>query len=452
MSGVSSSQAYVDTSPRYHKIMRVIFFIATCSWSRNTLDEYADSGLSAIKLLMRVLPLMIVALYALFGPYRHYLGQLKRPIYWALWLYTGIGVLCGLVGIMPMLSLWKGIEIIVTLLWIGISCRDEDSTRRELRTWLWYIEVLVYWTLLLALINPSQGITISPTGLPWIRGYFPMINPNGLGGLANFALVSLLFLPAKYKPIRLFIVGMVFLFAQSRTQYTAFAAILFVCILDGFKTKKTGRVLILSGLLFVTVMALFGILDRVIAIFLRGQSSEDMGKLSGRVDYWVAALRHAGLFGGGLATGSRSLIYLEQHVFAYAVSLHSTYFEAILGVGYIASVPFICYLVGSFLRQFYRFFVRKNSIEGFLTALTIILAARSIMSIGLALFCTDFCIMIIFSVYLSQTKHPRVVYLPPPKPKVRRFLDTNGGSDVNSSSAKVPLPNTVDPVHGDSAV
>ncbi len=451
MSGVSSPQEYVDNSPRYHKIMRVIFFISTCSWSRNTLDEYADSGLSAIKLIMRVLPLMIVAIYALFGPYRHYLGQLKRPIYWSLWLYVGLGIICGLVGIMPLLSLWKGIELIVALSWIAIACHNAESAWRELRAWLWYIEVLIYWTLLLALINPSLGISTSATGLPWIRGYFPMINPNGLGGFANIVLASLLFLPAKFKPIRLLIVGMIFFFAQSRTQYTAFAAVLLICILDSFKTKQTGRVLVLSGLMFVAAMLSFGLVDRLVAIFMRGQSREEMSGLSGRVDYWVTALRHASLFGGGLATGSRSLIYLEQNVFTYAVSLHSSYFEAILGVGYIASIPYLLCIVGNFFRQYYRFLGRHNRVEGFLAALATILAARSIMSIALALFCTDFCIMLIFWAYLSHTRRENVVYLPPPKPKVRRFLDTKHDSDVNTLPAKEPLHNDVDHTCGEIA-
>lgn len=437
MTDALSFQDIKDNSPRYHKIMRFIMFIATCSWSRNTLDDYSDSGLSVLKIMLRVFPLMIIGIYAVFGPYRHYLKTLKRPVFWALWLYTILGMLCGLMGIMPMLSLWKGIEIIVTVLWIAISCHDEDSTRREIVTWLRYIEVLLYWTLFMALINPSVGFLGSHTALPWLRGYIPMINPNGLGGLANFVLVTLIFLPARYKPIRLAVIGIIFLFAQSRTQYTAFAAVIFITLLDSIKTRKLGHALILSGFLSLIILIALGALDRLTAIFLRGQTSDDLTSLSGRLDYWGAALRHAKLFGGGLATGSRSLAFLEQEVFRNnAVNLHSTYFETILGAGYIASVPYLLYLVSNFVKQFYRFLVRRSPIEGFFTGIAIVLAARSIMSISLAIFCTDFYILIAFWVWLSYTKQEKIIFLPPPKPKVRRFLDTKPTSDVINKDIK----------------
>lgn len=435
MSGVLSYQDFQDRSPRHHQIMRVIFFIATCSWSLNTLDDYADSGLSAAKIGMRVLPLMLVTIYVFFGPYKRFIGQAKRPILWALWFYVIIGSICGLVGIMPLLSLWKGIEIIVTIFWVSICCHDADSSRRELRTWLWYIEILLYWTLFLALINPSRGFQGSYTALPWLRGYLPMINPNGLSALANFVLVALIFLPARYKVIRISIVGLILLLAQSRTQYTAFAAVIFIIILDSIKTRKIGRVLILSGLLSLFILMSLGVLDRLIALFMRGQTSESMASLSGRTEYWGTALRHAKLFGGGLATGSRSLIYLEQEVFRNnAVNLHSTYFETILGAGYVAAIPFLLCLVGNIFRQYYRFLVRRGIMEGFLAGLGTILAARSIMSISLAIFCTDFYVLILFWVYLSHTAREKKVFLPPPKPNVRRFLDTEPGSDVSSGS------------------
>ena len=99
-------------------------------------------------------------------------------------------------------------------------------------------------------------------------------------------------------------------------------------------------------------------------------------------------------------------------------------------------MPYLLCLVCSFIRQFYRFLVRRSPIEGFFTGLAIVLAARSIMSISLAIFCTDFYTLIAFWVWLSYTKQEKIVFLPPPKPKVRRFLDTKPTSDVINKDIK----------------
>ena len=410
-----------------HKIIRIIFFVSTFSWSFNRFEEYATEGAPAEKIVMRILPLMITAAYLVLGKYRPRLKNLLRPVFWPVLAYLFFGVFFGLFGIQPLLSMWKGAELLIATAFIACTCDDLPSLKREFHAYSFYIELLMYATVVLALISPERGFLDSPSFVPWIRGYLPMLNPNTVGFLAAVALTRLLFTPVKLKPLRLALISGVLLCAQSRTQYAAMVVVFIVFVVDAFRTRQRRRVFwsMIGGA--VALLFLFGFSDLVIKVFQRGQSADTMSRLSGRTDYWAIAWAHAGLTGGGFATGSRSLIFEASGVFQQgAVNLHSTYLEAILGAGFLGAIPFLFNILWNVIRQGMRFLLRCRSFDGMFTAFALLLLARTIMSNGPSLFTIDYCLLIMIWFAISITSKEVQNQTEPPKPRVRTELELGG--------------------------
>lgn len=416
----AARSGFEDTSSRLHKIVRIIFFISMFSWSLTNVQDYASSGTPFEKVVMRIIPLMITAAYIICSNYRKNIKQLLRPFFWPIWIYIFFGVLCGAWGGQPFLSAWKGVELTILLLWCCATCYDTEHLKIECTAILKYVEILTYITLALAIIRPSLGFMNSPTGIPWLRGYAPMLNPNTVGFLAAVSFTSVLFQPGKWKPMRLGIITLILLFAQSRTQYATCAVILVLYVIDGLRTRQLSRVLIASlGGVFAAFLA-FGMFDRVVNMIKRGQDIEEIGSLSGRTEYWAVAWSYAGMLGKGFATGSRNLIYVTDGVFAQnAVNLHSTYLEAILGAGYIGSALYLFSIVTNFVRQSARFLLRTRIDDALFAALMVIIFARSVVSISVALYTVDFCLFVFICIYVSFTSKEVRIAPEPPKPRVR---------------------------------
>lgn len=419
----NAQNEFADNTPRLHKIVRVIFFISTFSWSWNRFEDYASETPMA-KLIMRVIPLFITVAYVLFSARnRQYLKKLLQPALTTTWIYIFFGVACGFTGMQPTLSIWKGFELIAALAWIITSCYDEKSLKVELFAYATYIEILMYTTLFLAVINPGRGFLPSPTGIPWISGYLPMLNPNTIGFLSITALARLLFWPARFKPPRIFIIALILFMAQSRTQYVVCFAVLIIFVINSLRNRKHANVLIASFAGICAALLGFGMSDTLVRIFLRGHSAESMSNLSGRTDYWISAFNNSGLFGGGLATGSRSLLYVDSETFyKSAVNLHSTYLEVIMGAGFLGGLPFLLQLVANAGRSILRIFIANRPQDALFAAIGIIFAARSFMSIAPSLFTIDFCLLIMLWVHLSYSAKDKII-ITKPVPKVRTSVD-----------------------------
>ena len=124
MSDKIASWLYDDT-PLKHKIVRLIFFLTSFSWTFNPRQDYTYSGgdTPIEKIITRMIPMLIVAVYAMTCKHHHELRRLFRPGLWPLLWYVLFAVLCGFSGIQPALCAWKGAEIIIvmSLLLAGVS-------------------------------------------------------------------------------------------------------------------------------------------------------------------------------------------------------------------------------------------------------------------------------------------------------------------------------------------
>ncbi|MBO4351513.1 MAG: O-antigen ligase family protein [Proteobacteria bacterium] len=414
-----------DDTPTKHRIVRVIFFLTSFSWSIHSIQDYSQST-PIEKLLTRMLPMMIVALYVFTCEHRDRIKTLFHPSFRPLVWYLLIGILCGFTGYQPALTLWKGFEIFITLAWLFVSCRDADSTKREFIAFTWMFEVMIWATIVLALINPSRGFIPSYTFLPWIHGYLPLINPNGMGFICVWVLARLLFLPAKNKPLRIAIASLTLLCAQSRTSYAVVLCALVIYIIDGLRTRQLMRVTVASFFALMGLALAFGWLDVIMKVVTRGENAEDLQSLSGRTNYWSFAFQYVSWFGNGLATGSRELIFMGGgDVFRSGlVGLHNSYLEALMGAGYIGGIPFIVLLLVNAIRQGLHSIQKPDPIESIFLVYTAAFIARGMTSISLALFSSDFILFMMFYVWLYTrqfSSEPKPVY---ERPKPRAYEKT----------------------------
>ncbi|MCL2324913.1 MAG: O-antigen ligase family protein [Proteobacteria bacterium] len=404
---VSETGHLQDNTPLMHRLVRVVLFLTSFSWTFNPIEDYMGGGTSIEKIISRMIPMLIVAAYALVGPGRRHLRQIWRPSHWPILWYILMGVMCGISSIQPALVAWKGAEIFILLMWITVSCPTQADTKREFVAIARCVEILLWATIILAIINPGLGLRRSASLLPWLQGYLPMLNPNAIGFLSLLAIIRLLFLPAKAKPIRLLIVSGTLLCSQSRTSYAVMALVLMIFVIEGLRMRAYGRVVVASALALCTALFSLGALDTLMRVIMRGQSIDELDSLSGRTDYWTFAFQYISWFGEGLATGSRSLIFLDSDTFHKgSVNMHNSFIEALLGAGYVGALPFLLMLTLSVLRQAWRALAHPNIFNAIFLSCAMMFAARGMTSIVLALFSFDMLLLFIFLACLNATQNP----------------------------------------------
>ena len=304
-------------------------------------------------------------------------------------------------------------------MWICTSCRDADSSRKELSAFISYLEVLMWVTVFLAIIRPSAGLRPSSSIIPWIQGYLPILNPNTIGFVSVIALTRVIFLPVKYKAMRVALLSGTLLCAQSRTSDIVMMAALAVFIVDGLRHKKIGRAVAAMAATLGFLCLAAGWMDQIVRIFMRGESIEEMSSLSGRTDYWGFAIEHISWFGDGLATGSRSLIFLDSDPFSHgSVNMHNSFIEALIGAGYIGAIPFLITFVWRELRMFWQALRSGDASNAIYAVCALVFAARAMTSIVLAIFSLDHVLMIFCWAWIwkggSIPKYSAAV----PKPRV----------------------------------
>lgn len=398
----NDSQSWLqDDSPVKQKIARVFLFLTSFSWVNNSIEDYAGGSTPFEKLVTRMLPLAIVALFCITCEHRDKIKTVFRTGLWPLLWYVVFSVFCGLASIQPMLCAWKGVEILIALMYVCVTCRDADSTRREVIAFCKLIEILMWTTIALALISPSRGFIPSPSIIPWIQGYLPILNPNAVGFLSVIALTRLLFFDASHKGIRLMVIAVTLLCAQSRTSYAVTCVALAIFVIESLRKKHFGPAIAGCSLVAVALLFSLGWHEQILKVLARGESAEEISSLSGRTVYWDYAIDHIDWMGKGLATGSRSLIFERDNPFHLGlVGTHNSFIEALLGGGYIGAIPYVAMVVIHILRQGIQAITKPNACEGFFFVCAIIFAARSMTSTVLALFSFDFIFMMLFWFWL----------------------------------------------------
>jgi O-antigen ligase len=311
----------------------------------NPLDPSAQ-----FRVICVALALMLGGLALISRPYAHPSnGRLtSRPVRLYL-LYVFVVFLGAPMSLSLSLTAYRGIELITgVIVFVGARRIVGDEAAERIGALLYWFTVGLVMSIWISVILAPDRALFHPidTPIPWtIEGVYPLIAANGVGSLG----VLLFFWsiarsraqaagPNIHRRVSyvLAALGLVTLFiAQYRTGYAALVVGLLVYLFIGKKH-------VLATLLLLTVIGVVAanpsaIWADVEPLALRGQSVERASSLSGRTEFWRAAIpvwEESPLIGRGLLTGTRFEV-LAPLGMTETSAIHSTWVEALVGTGLI---------------------------------------------------------------------------------------------------------------------
>ncbi len=279
----------------------------------------------------------------------------RGPLGW-MFLYAAVAVSSSSYASLPAVAAGKAAEVLVDVVCFLVlaSLLYADDFLRSWNT-LWFILLLLLASVWVsALLFPSVGFFDQPGALfPLLSGVYPSIHPNRLGQLgASLAVVALcrLLRPGSrllsqlgmfWSGICLF--GLATLTAsEARTSMIALAFAIPVCLYLYRRLKLVtffglAGVALLVGAYGNALIDASGATDIISKYVLRGQTSELVYSLSGRLDYWLPAWNlfwTAPFLGRGFYTAHRidlNTVYGRLDL----STVDNTYLEVLLGIGII---------------------------------------------------------------------------------------------------------------------
>jgi O-antigen ligase len=282
-------------------------------------------------------------------------------------LYACVAFMGIIVSVNPALTFFRVLEMLAGLLVVAGAYRTAGMAALQ------RIEAMIYWYSVLMMASAWLGVVASGgAGLERVNspiplrliGILPHISSNTLGYLGVIvALWSLARLlerdeASPKRSVTILILGfslLTLVAAQYRTGYAMFVAG------TGLLLLVAGRKL-MAGLALIVVLVIStsgaGILQDAQPYLLRGQDTERASRLSGRFNYWTAALpvwEESPVIGGGLKTASRlvALASLETEK-GSASNLHSTWVEGLVGTGAVGVTLLALSLLTAWWRALYR--------------------------------------------------------------------------------------------------
>jgi O-antigen ligase len=333
----------------------LLLLLSTLVFRGRSADELAYNPLdpaAQFRVLCVALALMLGAMALISRPHAAPSnGRLSSLPIRLFFLYVFVVFLGAPVSINLPLTAYRGIELLTGLIvMVGARRSVGDEAAERIGTVLyWFTIGLLLSVLIGCVVAPDLAIThLTNPEVPmvWqISGVVPSISSNGVGTLGVltifWSLARLRTLPSPttlrrglaYALAGLGVTSLIF--AQYRTGYVAFVVGLLVYLLIG--RKWVLATLVLMTVLWAITWGPSSLVKDAEPYALRGQTTERASELSGRVEFWTAAIpvwEQSPLIGKGLLTATRFevLAPLGQ---TYTAGIHSTWVEALVGTGLI---------------------------------------------------------------------------------------------------------------------
>jgi len=272
-------------------------------------------------------------------------------------LYVLVVFIAVPLSIKPLFTAYRAVELAAGVVAVAGACRrvGREGAERILSLIFWFTVASAIPIWIGAMIMPGSAFSHVNSPFPiQLSGVWPPVSANGTGLIG--AVISLWSLAKLLSPqdrgdigsrtLRILaVLGFVtLLLAQYRTGYIAYTVGLLVLL--GVRARTTALWVIIGAILIA-----FGwggqILQEATPILQRGATVETVEGLSGRLNYWSAALpvwRESPLFGRGLLTASRFEVLAKLGVTSTS-TIHSTWVEALVGTGLVG----VALLASSFL-------------------------------------------------------------------------------------------------------
>jgi O-antigen ligase len=275
------------------------------------------------------------------------------------WLttYGVVSVLSTFWSVYPAWTLYRSMEYLTAVALIAAIVGSVQATRgfKVLFDWTWLLTGLVLVSVWLGVVYAPEEAVSRGIGLLGVQleGVFPRVAANGVGDLgAVIGIVSgVRFLYGKrfsrkfYLPV-LALAMVTLALSQSRSPLAGFLlATALILFMDGRIS-----LLALGAVSIALVASLTPLGDTLWEFFLRGQSEELFLSLSGRVNWWEAALpliKEDPLLGFGAYAAGRFLVAKEFS--ATLSSLHGTWPEVLIGMGVAGLLPLLAAVVGAWM-------------------------------------------------------------------------------------------------------
>jgi len=315
--------------------------------------DISDIFLQTIDLIRILRVLIIIFLFFIAAKYflatttTQIIGMLKGPLGWYLF-YGLIAMLSFVYSVQPLMSLWKGFEVTVSVM-MAIYVYSRLKSYNDIKAF-WQLNILIIAILVCSayigiIITPSKALVqMQQINFYVLAGVYPPINPNSLAQIASIlCIISFvrftLFHKSKlfYLTIILLTIPVLYL-SYARTSLIALlVSIIFVLMFSKRYSFLFIGIVVISLCIFLPVKVSF------IQYFEKGTS---LYTFSGRLLRWPAALdlfSKSPLNGYGFYVASR-VIYSSIVEVESASTTDNTYFDILLSVGIIGFVPFVMML------------------------------------------------------------------------------------------------------------
>jgi O-antigen ligase len=307
--------------------------------------------------IVRIVVICIIVLWSL-------LLIMQRPNSWRIagsgahWMavYALLAMMSAVYSIQPLLTLWKGFEVLALVL-SSIALAGYLRSPADLQ-WLMDITSLILLFLCLSVlaglaVDPHEALKsltlvgsglqssgVSEAGRFVVRGVIPGLNPSAVGGIGALLLVSGL-VPALNRSRRgsktsywiVVCIGTVtVLLSHARTAFiSAVLVVMLIAVLRRYFVRAFTLVAFGGAIFFLTVG--YGIL---VTYVLRGQTLHGFADLSGRMVFWPIVLKKimaSPLLGYGY--------YAAQRVLFGLPTVDNTYLNVLLGLGILGFAVFL---------------------------------------------------------------------------------------------------------------
>jgi hypothetical protein len=305
----------------------------------------ASEPVDAIR-LARIMALVLLAVVSIAGIFSS-IGRgvsSGKGIKWMI-AYALFAMLSYLYSSFPLLSLWKGFEVLSVSLAgmaVGMKLKAEGDIQDAINIIILGLWFLVVSSLVGAIFSPSEAFAPMKAKGPMafsLEGVYPLVNANTLSQVSG--MVSIITLVWMVKPGNRYGVagpGFVLLvslaclvLSHSRTSIVALIIAAFlVLVVFRRRTLMIGAFCI-GGLLLVTDV----VVEYLLPYFVRGQSVQTFTSLSGRTEFWPEVIKKVGeapFLGHGF--------YASQRMMWNISSVDNTYLEVMLGLGVMGLIVF----------------------------------------------------------------------------------------------------------------
>ncbi len=281
-------------------------------------------------------------------------------------IYALLSLVSTVWSVRPLWTVYKSLEYLVDLALISaivVTVRSVHDYRR-LVNWTWtLLGLLVASAWVGAIVDPADGLLSGGTNIGplavRLEGVIPSVDANTIGEIcAILALVSLhrILDDPEAKNNRGWYGGLLsaslvtLVFSQTRAAMAAFVVGLVLLLLVTRRFVLTGVLAALStmGAVIAVTFTNFG---RTFTDFLlRGQTTQSVEGLSGRVDVWLAsfeAFAKRPWIGYGGFAGSRFVVLPYIPSQAAASSALSTYLDSLVDLGVLGPLIIVVALVAA---------------------------------------------------------------------------------------------------------